>query len=244
MPAIPFLALAMGLAFSRLPAIAAAVVVAHAVTSWPPLLSTYCDKYAWRISIAPWVAALRLVPEQQYLSGFTEYKTAKILENAVPTGERVFAYDLPAMSYCDRDVVGSWYTAESIRLRQTLCLPLVNAQQRMRRLTFRFPARPPDGIRIVQTAGGSDVWEISELRLFRSGSELPVNHWRLDVQPWPWNAGLAIDRRPITSWRANRPTYAGMYYAVHFDGARRWWTRLYWIPCRISRRFGCAWKAK
>ena len=222
-PAAPFFSLAMGIVLARLPLLAGTVVLAHAVTSFPPVLSKYCHPWAWRLTSAPWSAALRITPEERYIiARISEYPVSKMLEARVPPGARVYSFDPIAQSYCARDVVACWWGAENIRLRDTLQLPLTNEYRPMLRLTFRFSARPLYGIRVVQTAAGTDIWKISELRLMHLGIELPEGvTWHATANPSPWNADLAVDRRPITYWRANQVLFPGMFYEVTFGGSRQ-----------------------
>jgi hypothetical protein len=145
-----------------------------------------------------------------------------MLEARVPPGARIFSFEGIAQSYCAREVLVSWWSAESIRLRDALELPLTNEYCPMRRSIFRFAARPLYGMRLVQTAAGTDIWRISELKLMRSGVELPRNAgWRVTAGPSPWNANLAVDHRPITCWRANQTLLPGMFFELNFEGNRQ-----------------------
>jgi hypothetical protein len=222
-PAVPFFSLAIGMVLSRIPLLAGTVVLAHAVSSFPPVLSKYCHPWAWRLETAPWSAALRITPEESYIvTKVPEYPVSKMLEARVPPGSRIFSFDPIAQSYCARDVVVSWWGAENIRLRDTLQLPLTTDYLPMRRVTFRFNARPLYGIRVVQTAAGTDIWKISELRLSHLGIELPEGAgWHATAKPSPWNADLALDRRLITYWRANQAMFPGMFYELTFGGSRQ-----------------------
>jgi hypothetical protein len=219
-PAVPFFSLVIGMVLARLPLLAGTVVLAHALTNLPPVLSKYCHPWAWRLEKAPWSAALRITPEERYIvTKVAEYPVSQMLDARVPPGARVFSFDPIAQSYCARDVVVSWWGAENIRLWQTLQLPLTTGYRPMLRLTFHFHARPLYGIRVVQTAAGTDIWKISELRLMHSGIELPEGAtWHATAKPSPWNADLAVDRRPITCWRANQALFPGMFYEVTFGG--------------------------
>lgn len=221
-PAIPFLALAMGMAFGRLPALAGVLVLAHAITSWPTLLIKYCHPYAWRLKEAPWEAALRIIPEERFLaSQITEYSVSKMLERRVPADARTLSFERVAASYCAREVLIDWWGAENFRLRDTLFIPLSTAYHPMWRFTFQFNAQPLYGVRITQGAAGTDIWQIAELRFLHSGDDVTASPtWRLKSRPFPWNMDLAVDRRPITYWRADRELFPGMFFQVRFGGSR------------------------
>ena len=52
-PSAPFLALAMGIGLAEVPAALPVLALFHALVSWPPVLSTYCDPWNWRIASFP-----------------------------------------------------------------------------------------------------------------------------------------------------------------------------------------------
>jgi hypothetical protein len=221
-PAIPFLSLAMGMALARAPLLAAAVIVAHAITSWPAVVGKYANPLAWRLREAPWEAALRLVPEQTFISKHVpEYAATRMLDDLAPPNSRIFSFEAIAASYCTHDVTVGYGTAEGIRLRDTLWQATRSDYQPMWLSTFTFGARPLYGIRIVQTAAAAGIWKIVELTAMHAGAELaPSSDWRLTAKPFPWNTGLALDRRLMTYWRADRPLTPGMCYQVRFGGPR------------------------
>jgi hypothetical protein len=217
--AAPFVSLGMGMALARFPLLAGTVVLAHAITSWPTVLPRYCHQWAWHLRAgAPWKAALRLTPEEDFIAAYVpEYPVSTMLEKDVPRDGRVFSFNPMAAAYCDRNVMIAWWGAENIRLRDTMYLPLGNDYQPMWRFTFAFPAQPLYGIRVAQTAAGSDIWKIAELTVMHAGVETPVSSkWEVTARPFPWNTNLALDRLPITYWRADRPLYAGMFYQIRF----------------------------
>lgn len=219
--AVPFLSLAMGIALARVPVLAAAIVLIHAITSWPSILTRYSHEWAWHLRVgAPWKAALRRIPEEQFIATYVpEYPVSTMLDRDVPLKARVFSFNPMASAYCARDVIVEWWGAENLRLRETMYLPLGTDYRPMWRFSFRFPEQPLYGIRVVQTAAGTDFWKIAELSLARNGVEVPVNSsWRVSAKPFPWTAGLAIDGRPITYWRADRALSPGMFYQLRFGG--------------------------
>jgi len=222
-PAIPFLSLAMGMALARWPRLAATVVLAHAITSWPTVAAKYAHPWAWRIWEAPWKEALRLVPEGPFIAAHdAEYASTQVLNQLTPPDSRTFTFNEYAASYCTRDVMSDFGTAEGIRLKDTLWLASQPQYQPLQRWTFHFNAPPLYGIRIVQTASGTDIWRIAELTFMDGGAEVRVApNWQLTAKPFPWNADLAVDRRAITYWRSDRAITPGMYYQVRFGGGQQ-----------------------
>jgi hypothetical protein len=217
--AVPFLSIAMGMALARVPLLAGALVLAHAITSWPTILPRYTHEWAWHLRAgAPWKAALRMTPEENFIATYVpEYPVSTMLDRDVPPHARVFSFSPIASAYCARDVIVDWWGAENIRLRDTMYIPRGADYQPLWRFTFRFPSQPVYGIRVVQTAAGTDFWRIAELSVSHAGAELqPASNWKVTAKPFPWTANLALDRRPITYWRADRPMYPGMFYQVRF----------------------------
>jgi hypothetical protein len=77
-------------------------------------------------------------------------------------------------------------------------------------------------IRINQTASGTDIWSINELRIFSSGHELPREAaWRLTAHPYPWSIQDAFDNSPVTFWRSGEAIHPGMFVQVDFGGMRQ-----------------------
>src|SRR5207237_7135644 len=94
-PSAPFLALAMGLGIANSPmtnspGILLAIALFHSVVSWPRVVSTYCDPWAWRVVSIPVKAALRKQPEGTYLRSHIGDLRVPI-ERLVPPGEKIFS---------------------------------------------------------------------------------------------------------------------------------------------------------
>jgi hypothetical protein len=89
------------------------------------------------------------------------------------------------------------------------------------RLSFAIPEASLRGIRVRQTASGSDIWSINELRIFSGGRELPREPaWRLAAQPNPWGIQEAFDNSPVTFWRTGEAIHSGMFVQVEFGAVR------------------------
>src|SRR5262249_2573977 len=62
-PSLPFLAIAMGIAFQNSWGVMPALAIFQGVLCWHTVVPLYTHKYAWRLSTGvPWKAALRLTP--------------------------------------------------------------------------------------------------------------------------------------------------------------------------------------
>jgi hypothetical protein len=218
-PPLPFLALAMALAFVRVRYLAPALVILHAVLSFPAVVPRYADRFAWRISGMPWRAALRIVPEEKFLNEkLSNYIISRVIERVVPPGARVLTFGPVAESYTSRDVPVVYESAMGKVLGTILWSPMIPEYAPTWNLSFRFPAQPLRKVRVVQTAaGGPDYWTVSELRVFGQGRELErAAQWRLRAKPNPWHVQMAFDNSYMTRWSSGETLYPGMFVEVDF----------------------------
>jgi hypothetical protein len=222
-PALPFLSMAMGLALANARGMAALLVAAHALSSWPDILKNYADPNAWRLDRIRYRQALRLESEDAYLAPrWPPYATARMIEELVPPRGRVLTFNQTGEAYTSREILVVYQSASNGVLGEILWTPLIPEYQPVRRITFRFAARPLRKARVVQTAEEKpDHWNISEIRVFHEGRELDrAARWRLTARPNPWDVRLAFDNSPVTRWKCWHPLYRGMYVEVDF-GARQ-----------------------
>jgi hypothetical protein len=62
------------------------------------------------------------------------------------------------------------------------------------------------------------MFQISEFQLFSGSSPIrPNRSWRFNAEPNPWDALMAFDNNPVTSWKSWRSAMPGMYLAVRFS---------------------------
>jgi hypothetical protein len=114
-PALPFFALALGLAMQNSCGALPAVAVFQAVLCWPTVMDTYCDRNAWRVRGFQWRAALRLEPAAQYISSHVgDYALKPAVEQAVPPQGRIFSFAGRAAAYLDRDIVVGYESSPGI----------------------------------------------------------------------------------------------------------------------------------
>ncbi len=217
-PSLPFWALALGLAFRNSQSAALALVLAHALASWPASIKKYANPYCWHIEKIPFRAALRLVPEEKFLiENSRSYVIARMVEANVPSAQRVFAFGaIAGEAYTSREILVSFQAALNRKLRNILWTPLVREYQDTRIQEFHFPLQPIQKLRVVQTtATQSDIWSVSELRILSSGKELTREpSWRLHASPNPWDVQSAFDNCPVTRWSSSEPMHSGMFVEV------------------------------
>ena len=120
-PAVPFVALAMGLALANSWGVLPVLAVFHAVISWPGVLNIYCDPNAWRIRGLPVRAALRLEPESSYVAAHIgDYALKPAIEGAVPPGGRIFSFAGRPAAYLDRDIIVGYESSLGEQVSQLL----------------------------------------------------------------------------------------------------------------------------
>lgn len=218
-PAVPFFALALGIAVARPAWLALALVVAHGALSWPDVLNKYCAEYAWRLDRVVYKQALRIEGEENWLRRkMPQYSIARMLEECVPPEGRIFSFNQVAEAYTTRHVLVSFQAAENRVLSDIIWVQLAPDLPPTWHHTFRFPERKLQRVRVVQTAGGSsNLWSVAEVRYFQGSTELPrAPRWRLRAQPNPWGVQLAFDNSPATRWRSWRKIEPGMFIETDF----------------------------
>ncbi len=210
-PALPFVALAMGIAIARYPRMAAALALANAVACWPWVLDRYCSPANWRLTRFPVAAALRITPEEAFLETYApEIRYARLLQSATPPGSVIYTAQPVMTSYTDRTVLLNYTSALNSRLEDTLAAAVKPDRLAARRVVFRYPARSLARVRIVASGEAAD-WAIHEIE----GETI-----RLFAQPNSWDARLAGDGLLATSWRAWEPVRPGMYFEIALPPSR------------------------
>jgi hypothetical protein len=120
-PALPFFALALGLAMENSWGMLPAVAIFQAVLCWPAVMDVYCDTNAWRIRGLPIKAALRIAPESQFIAAHVgDYALKDAIARTVPPGGRIFSFAGRAQAYLDRDIVVGYESSQGMRIQQTL----------------------------------------------------------------------------------------------------------------------------
>ena len=250
-PAAVFVALAMGIALVRWRAVAIVVLCAHAVLSWPRFTKFYADHCALRMFRVPVAGALRIEPEEAYLSYWLPgYKLARLVERAVPPRAKVLGLESPPLAYCVREVLGTYECAQCNSLYEMVTgglAPLVGQE-------FRFLPRELSAVRVRQTgtAGASDGWSVNELRVLNGPTELGLRpcdpsrplvdasgavpapnrarkgadlaagpDCQMRARPNPWEAWMAFDRNPATRWKSWQPLDGQEYLELDFGAPRQ-----------------------
>ena len=222
-PPLPFVSLAMALAFSGSPPLLGALMIFHAASSWPDEVRRYSDKFVWRLDHILVRPALRLIPQDEYLrKNDLDYGAARLVEATVPEGERILGLRGVASAYCNREILSTYQSALSQTLIDSIYMGWVEDYQATVAETFEFPERPARRLRVLQTGvvdNPNAQWSVHELRFFHHGIEIPRRpEWRLRAWPNPWEVQLAFDNSLATRWRPWESVKPGDYLDVDFGG--------------------------
>jgi hypothetical protein len=198
----------------------AALVIAHLVTCWPPLLDRRYRNPGWHVTRIPWKVALRKVPEDSWrIERSEEYAITRKIDAVLPKDEPVFSMGCPAAkAYTERDIIVVFQSARGEDLGDLLYTTWDSAVSKRRRWRFRFPAAIAREVRLVQQGHSTlQQWSVNEIGLQSNGAEVPIGPGAHPYAwPNPWDAGLAFDGSSVTRWRTWEPLQPGMRLGVRF----------------------------
>ena len=227
-PALPFLALALSIAITRIPAIgttlATLALTAHALLSWPPWLEKWSGHYQWRIDTLEWRSALRLTPETEFMRiHWPDYQRGLLLDQFVAPGERVFSPNMGQMAYQRRELIGTSDSALGRHVFLTYLMPFSPQLGNTWTRDFHFSATTTRAVRLTATTAPLDSdMRISEVRFYDGDHEIPRQPgWRLTASANPWDAPLAFDNLASSWWTSGDHTKPGMWLGVDFGEPTR-----------------------
>jgi hypothetical protein len=219
-PCLPFFALALGLAFGEAAPFLAALMLFHAAVSWPPVLARYVHPDCWRLVRFPYQAAIRNVPQDEFLRKVSYgYGAARMIEAKVRPGEPVLTMHGIPESYTTHEILVSFQAAGNQALADTVNMGWADGFQPSVARVFHFPERKTRRMRVVQTAQAQhpEQWSVHELQFLDRGKQLPRRlEWRLQAWPNPWEVQMAFDNSLATRWRSGEGASPGMYLDVDF----------------------------
>ena len=219
-PCLPFFALAMAIAVERWKPALVGLALIQAVAAWPAVMPLYANQYAWRLEDFPWRAALRIMPQEEFLKkNLFGYEDIKMIDEHVPTQDKVLDLVGVPESYTTRHLIQTFPGAQNNNLMDFLDIALSEDWQPRRAFVFHFPEQRTQRIRIVQTAQGTrpEQWNVHELRFYSRGAEIVRNSaWRIRAWPNPWDIQYAFDNSDATRWRSWQTGEPGMFIDVNF----------------------------
>jgi hypothetical protein len=217
-PPLPFVALAMALVLSNVPTLLVAVVLVHAVLSWPSIVRQYCAPDAWRLVKIPYREALRIKPEDGFLeSNLPYYRVTRMVEQAAAPGSTVFTFTPIPEAYTSRRILVAFQSAENVISQRTLFTGFVPEYAPTWRLRFPFPRQSLQAVRVIQTNTAADLWTMHELRIFDGDREWPRDsRWRVTGHPDPWRLPNLLDGKLITFWVCGETLRPAQFVEVDF----------------------------
>ncbi|HLK67215.1 MAG TPA: glycosyltransferase family 39 protein [Bryobacteraceae bacterium] len=215
---LPFVAMAMMLVLSRVPPLAVAVVVVHAVLSWPSVVRRYTAVNDWHLFKFPYREALRIKPEEGYLaSNLPYYRVTRMVEQSASPGSTVYSFTPIPEAYTSRKIRVAYESTENIIAQRIIFTGFIPEYAPVWRLRFAFPRQALRGIRIVQSNTGQDVWTMHELRLFDGTREWTRGpRWRLSARPDNWRIENLFDDNLMTAWLCGDTLHPGQFVQVDF----------------------------
>ncbi|HEV2689381.1 MAG TPA: discoidin domain-containing protein, partial [Bryobacteraceae bacterium] len=219
LPSLSFVALGMAWALAPWRIATILLLVFHAVASWPAVLDRYAGPNCWCPQKPDWFDALRRRPAEDYLrENLVDYDIGLLLNQRVPSGDRVLAMCALQASYHAREVIDSWNNTFGSRMHAALEAAFDPYAAPTWRHDFRFSEKDVRGIRLVETARAeTETWSVTEVRVLHGGVELPrKSSWRLKTWPNPWEVQSAFDNNPATRWTSGQASAPGMYVQVDF----------------------------
>ena len=123
--------------------VAAGLVVAQGI-------GAVYNKRDWRLSGVPWEAALRIVPEHQYLkTRIGDFGMVDEIARTVPGSARIFACAALPEAYIRQEVLGFWQSKLAQRMYDALHFAHDSQGKDARLLSWRWKRNPPSAVRIT-----------------------------------------------------------------------------------------------
>jgi len=219
LPLLPFLSLGMGMALQRPTAVLPLLAAAHAVISMPAMLPKYLHPYAWRLDVPPFAAALRRIPEEEFIARrLPAYPAARKLDQVLPGVQMVYGVSGVPQAYTRHTILIFYQSALGHQLREFLMTARERAEEVLLNYRYSFAPRAVRKIRLLQTGPrAAGEWSMAEMRVWRNGAELPRSpRWRLDARPNPWEVQSAFDNNLVTRWFSREPVRPGMWVEIDF----------------------------
>jgi hypothetical protein len=224
MLAMPFAALALGLALASLPrGVTWAAIALQAVVCFPLVVDAWEPFYGFRLHEFPLAAAVRAEDEAEYLTAhLDEYKVTRMIERSTPPEARILALLSVATAYTDREIAVNWQSAEADRLLDTLRVAGMYRGNAFYDVAAEWPMQPLSAIRIRLPQAHPEEWCIHDIQLLSGRDEVVGNRWWRE-RAWPNSAEapFAFDGNLATRWRTWEPMRAGMFFELELDQPQR-----------------------
>ena len=205
---LPFVALAMTLALAGFPRLTAALVLVHALISWPTRIALYAAPDAWHLVRVPWRQALRIKSADEYLDrNMFFYDVARMTDRSTEPDATVFAYRPIPEAYTSRRILVN-YESEPNQIVGAMIQSASFPQDAPAwRITFRFAPHVLTALRLTTRNTGSVMWRIHEL-------DVPGH---VQASTYPWTEQSASDGNAVTFWRSSELLSPGQWVEIDPD---------------------------
>lgn len=195
-----------------------AVLLAHAVLSWPVVLERYTHPEAWRLREWPWAVVSGQEPPESYLRRrLWDYQAAEMVRAHVPPAEPLLdLYSLPT-AYSGVTGIGPLPSVPFDQMADTLARAAAPEPEALDRLSCSFPETFLRAVRWRLAEPLPAPWSIRDVRFLLDGYPRAVlRSWFLHAHPVPQDAALACDRNLATGWHTWSHAPAGSAYEIRF----------------------------
>ena len=215
-PSLPFLALALMLAVGN-QTLAVALVLIHAIISWPALVHRYAQPGVWALRDLPFSYAMRFKPQAEYLEArLPQYGIDQLIDRVTESGASVLTFRAIPEAYTSRRILVEYESASNHLASEILWTAFLSNWRPTWRAGFSFSRQPLKALRLVQRTSGGAPWRIHELRAFDRSVELPRGSWIASAHPFPWGIQNSLDGNPVTFWESGDALSAGSDVEVAF----------------------------
>jgi hypothetical protein len=214
-PALPFLAMAMGMALENSWGALPALALFELWACWPGTLAAYAAPWSWRIREIPLQAALRRQPEDDFLAAHVPdlaFKAA--IDRWVQPGEKIFSYAGRPEAYLDRSIVTGYESSLGLLVQDILAQAV--ASDAAVQQVWPLDEAAVNAVRVVSQRAGMGDWKVAEIRLWDRSGEVRPGGWTFAASPNRWQALLAFDGSPATRWHTWQPLQPGFWIQVAF----------------------------
>jgi hypothetical protein len=151
------------------------------------------DRRDWRLADVPMSAALRIIPEHEYLAArIGDFGMVDEIARAVPAGEKVFSCVGLPEAYVEREVLGFWDSKLAQRMTDALRFALLSHGTSAQLISWRWRESPGAAMRITalsELRGSSgNGW-----RVYKAGESMrlwaPSGLRGADFLVWPGDSG-------------------------------------------------------
>jgi hypothetical protein len=143
---------------------------------------------------------------------------ARYIDEHLPSSARLLQFGSVPGAYMRQQVDGFYQGAENEKATYLLWSGVFPDLRPTIKTTFRFSARPLRSVRVEQTAADKEeIWRVADVHLYAAGIEIPRQaQWRISSRPFPWDASLAWDSDPLTTWQSWEHIKPGMFVRADF----------------------------